>query len=100
MFWGNNAKSARHEVDSVEPKLERRCGILEDGTDHRVFPVAAELARVRGPRRVPMVLRNPLARRAVDAVRVELLNQSVQTSSIVRVLAIKLKEGERRVGSR
>ncbi len=46
-----------------------------------------------------MVLRDLLARRAVDAVRVELLNQSFQTSGIVWILPVELKEGKRRVGS-
>ncbi len=65
-----------------------------------MFPVSAILARVGRPRLVPVVLRNLLTRRAVDAVRVKLLNQNVQASGIIGILLVKLKEGERRVGSR
>jgi hypothetical protein len=87
------AAGASHEIHRVEPEPQRRCGVLKDSTYQRVFVVPAPLASKRGASLLAVVLRDLLARRAVDACRVELFDKEFKASSIVWKLPFKLHKG-------
>lgn len=91
---GRNATtSARHEVDRVEPELEPGGRSLEDRGFHRVLMVPAELALIRRPTRFAVVLRDLLALRAVDTVRVELRDEVGEARGVVGEQFVPLEAG-------
>ncbi len=93
LLRGDTAARARHEVDGVEPQLERGSGVLKDRSYERVLVVAAVLASVRGTVLLSVVLGNPLARRAVHAFGVELDYQIFKASAVIGELVHELHEG-------
>lgn len=92
LLRGNPASRACHEIDGVKPQAKRRGRILEDRPDHRVLPVSAELAGIRGPLLFSVVFGYPLTGRTVDAVWVAVADQPIEARRIVRELPLELED--------
>lgn len=90
------AARLRHEVDRVEPQLQRRGRLVKDRVRRGVDVVTAVVARVGRAARYAVMQGLTATLDAVrSAVRVEAAEQPLQTRGIVRELLLKVPERER-----
>jgi|SRR5258707_2386083 len=103
----DSATSARHEIHRIEPQMERRGRLMEDGSGSRGQMLSASLTRpsltlLRVLVALKLALRFALRTGRVDTiVRVAIAPQELKASIIVRELFHKLHErilGVRRFG--
>src|SRR6266436_5487125 len=92
LFRRDAATSRRHQIDRVEPRFQRRAGLVIDRVGGRVNVVAAILARIGAARSNLVMLCDLAARFAKDAVRVEVVSQPIKASIIIRELFLEILE--------
>jgi len=84
LLYGDPAARRGHEVDGMEPSLERRAGLVEDRSGGRVDVMAALIARVRPAAHRAVMLGHALAKLAKDAIWVQIISEPFEARSVVR----------------
>ena len=93
LFRGDTATGLRHEVDRIEPSGQRSGRFMKDRVSGRVNVMAAVVTRIRRTAHNAMVLCGRLAFLAVNAIRVQVIAEPLQTGRIVWELFLKVLEG-------
>jgi hypothetical protein len=92
LLRADSASRDRHQMDRIEPELERRCRVLKDRAAHRVFVMTAILAGVGWPIGLAVMLGYLLAFRAMDAVWIESINQPFEARRIIGKFPLKFHQ--------
>lgn len=93
MLRADAAAGLSHQVDGVEPRLERRSGVLKDRPGHRVFVVAAAVAGVRHAVLHTVVLGHNAAVLALDPRWVQELLKPLKAGFVRGELLVEIADG-------
>lgn len=83
LLSGNPAARLRHQIDGIEPRGQRRAGLVENGPGGGVYVVTAILAAIGLAGVHQVVLRDLAADVAVDAIEPAVVFQPFKASVIV-----------------
>lgn len=83
LFGRNTCSRVGQEEHCMEPASKRRRGLMVNGVRCRMNVMTAYVTRIRGSRSYAVMLRNALARLTENAVRVQVVLEPLQTSTII-----------------
>lgn len=92
LFGGDTATRRSHQIDRMEPRFQRRAGLVVNRISGRVNMMTAILARIRFARDYFVMLRDLAARIAKDAVWIQVILEPFKASVIIRELSLKILE--------
>lgn len=94
LFCRDSAARRGHQVDGVEPRPERRTGLVEDCSGGGVNVMAALIARIRRTASHAMMFCHTLAQFAKDAFWVQEISEPFEARSVIREHPLEVFKGK------
>lgn len=93
LLGGYSGSGLSHQIDGVEPRLQGRRGLVEDGSSRGGYLEAAEIAFVDFTSTDAMILGFPRASRAIHPLSVSLVPEPVEANVLIGELGVEILDG-------